>query len=114
MRRRSASVAVTAIIPARNEAAVVAQSIRSLAQQRYAGAFRIVLVDDDSADGTADIARNADPSGRLTVIRAAPLPPGWTGKLWAVSQGVAHAGAPDYLLLTDADIVHPPGESRRR
>ena len=55
---------VTAIIPARNEAAVVAQSIRSLAEQRYAGAFRIVLVDDDSADGTADIARNADASGR--------------------------------------------------
>jgi len=87
---------------------VVAQSIRSLTAQGYAGAFRIVLVDDDSADGTADIARNADTSGRLTVIRAAPLPPGWTGKLWAVSQGVAHAGAPDYLLLTDADIVHPP------
>jgi hopene-associated glycosyltransferase HpnB len=91
---------------------VVAQSIRSLAEQRYAGAFRIVLVDDDSSDGTAGIARDADASGRLTVVRAAPLPPGWTGKLWAVSQGVAHAGAPDYLpdylLLTDADIVHPP------
>jgi hopene-associated glycosyltransferase HpnB len=91
---------------------VVAQSIRSLTEQSYAGAFRIVLVDDDSADGTASIARNADASGRLTVVRAAPLPPGWTGKLWAVSQGVAHAGAPDYrpdyLLLTDADIVHPP------
>jgi hopene-associated glycosyltransferase HpnB len=99
---------VAAIIPARNEAGVVAQSIRSLTEQSYAGAFRIVLVDDDSADGTAGIARNADASGRLTVVRAAPLPPGWTGKLWAVSQGVAHAGAPDYLLLTDADIVHPP------
>jgi hopene-associated glycosyltransferase HpnB len=67
-----------------------------------------VLVDDASADGTADIARQADASGRLTVIRAAPLPAGWTGKLWAVSQGVEQAGAPDYLLLTDADIVHPP------
>jgi hopene-associated glycosyltransferase HpnB len=100
--------AVTAIIPARNESAVVAQAIGSLAEQRYPGAFRIVLVDDDSADGTADIARQADPSGRLAVIRAAPLPPGWTGKLWAVSQGIEHAGMPDYLLLTDADIVHPP------
>ena len=99
---------VTAIIPARNEAAVVAQSIHSLTEQSYAGPFRIVLVDDDSSDGTAGIARNADASGRLTVVRAAPLPPGWTGKLWALSQGVAHAGAPDYLLLTDADIVHPP------
>jgi hopene-associated glycosyltransferase HpnB len=99
---------VSAIIPARNEADVVAQSIHSLANQAYAGEFRIVLVDDDSADGTADIARRADPSGRLTVLRAAPLPAGWTGKLWAVSQGVEQAGAPDYLLLTDADIVHPP------
>jgi hopene-associated glycosyltransferase HpnB len=99
---------VTAIVPARNEAAVIAQSIRSLTEQCYAGAFRIVLVDDDSADGTAGIARKAGASGLLTVIRAAPLPGGWTGKLWAVSQGVAQAGAPDYLLLTDADIVHPP------
>lgn len=96
------------MIPARNEAAVVAQSIRSLAEQSYAGAFRIVLVDDDSADGTADIARKADASGRLTVIRATPLPGGWSGKMWAVAQGVERAGAPDYLLLTDADIVHPP------
>jgi hopene-associated glycosyltransferase HpnB len=99
---------VTAVIPARNEAAVVAQSISSLAGQIYPGEFRVVLVDDDSIDGTADIARRADTSGRLTIIRAAPLPSGWTGKLWAVSQGVEHAGAPDYLLLTDADIVHPP------
>jgi hopene-associated glycosyltransferase HpnB len=100
--------AITAIIPARNEAAVVARSILSLAEQRYAGHFRIVLVDDDSADGTADIARQTAPASLLTVIRAAPLPPGWTGKLWALSQGVEQAGARDYLLLTDADIVHPP------
>jgi hopene-associated glycosyltransferase HpnB len=99
---------VTAVIPARNEADVVAQAIGSLAAQDYPGEFRIVLVDDDSADGTADIARRAVPSGRLTVLRAAPLPPGWTGKLWAVSQGIEQAGTPDYLLLTDADIVHPP------
>jgi len=108
LRHMDPSHSVTAIIPARNEADVVAQSICSLAGQCYAGAFRIVLVDDDSADGTAGIARQADASGRLTVVRGAPLPPGWTGKLWAVSQGVAHAGAADYLLLTDADIVHPP------
>jgi hopene-associated glycosyltransferase HpnB len=96
------------VIPARNEAAVVARSIRSLEQQSYAGAFRIVLVDDDSNDGTAVVARAADVSGRLTVVRAAPLPAGWAGKLWAVSQGVEEAGPADYLLLTDADIVHPP------
>jgi len=87
---------------------VVAQSIRSLTAQNYAGAFRIVLVDDHSTDATADIARRADAASRLTVIRAAPLPPGWTGKLWALSQGIEHVGAPNYLLLTDADIVHPP------
>ncbi len=105
-----ASRPVTAVIPARNEAATVTQCIQSLADQRYAGPFHIVLVDDDSIDSTAEIARKADTSGRLTVTRAAPLPRGWTGKLWALSQGVeyARAGAPDYVLLTDADIVHPP------
>jgi hopene-associated glycosyltransferase HpnB len=67
-----------------------------------------VLVDDDSADRTAAIARESAPYGQLTIIRAQPLPAGWTGKLWAVSQGVEQAGTPEYLLLTDADIVHPP------
>lgn len=104
----SQSHTVTAVIPARDEAAAVAESIGSLAAQRYAGAFHIVLVDDDSGDGTANAAREADGSGRLTALRGAPLPSGWTGKLWAVSQGIERAGSPDYLLLTDADIVHPP------
>lgn len=101
---------IVAVIPARNEAASVARTIRSLAAQKYHGQFRIVLVDDASEDATAEIARAAAPPGLLTVIRGAPLPSGWTGKLWAVAQGVAAAArhAPDFLLLTDADIVHPP------
>ena len=99
---------VTAIVPARDEAETIAQSIGSLLEQDYPGAFRIVLVDDQSADGTADIARALDATGRLSVLSGAPLPEGWTGKLWAVKQGIAHAagGSPDYLWLTDADIVH--------
>src|SRR5690349_17631114 len=101
---------VTAIVPARNEAETIAQSIGSLLSQDYPGAFRIVLVDDQSTDGTAGIARALDRTGRLTVLTGAPLPDGWTGKLWAVKQGIAQAtgGSPDYLWLTDADIVHTP------
>src|SRR5690348_13704329 len=100
---------VTAVIPARNEAPVIGQAVASLAKQNYPGTFRVVVVDDESSDGTADVARQAAGS-IVTVIRAEPLPAGWSGKLWAVSQGIEHAGTPDYLLLTDADIVHPPGE----
>ena len=101
---------VTAVIPARNEAPVVGRAVVSLAAQRYAGRFHIVLVDDASDDGTGDTARSAAPAEMLTVLRGAPLPGGWTGKLWAVSQGVAETDrfSPEYLLLTDADIVHAP------
>ncbi len=106
--------AVVAVIPARNEAEVVGQAIRSLAGQDYGGEFHIVLVDDGSADGTAAAARAAAGDELLTVVRAAPLPDEWTGKLWAVSQGVAEAErrAPEFLLLTDADITHPPSNVR--
>jgi hopene-associated glycosyltransferase HpnB len=102
---------VTAVIPARNESSVVGAAVASLAAQKYSGPFHIVLVDDDSSDDTAEAARRAAPPELLTVIESTPLPSGWTGKLWAVSQGVAEAEqrAPDYLLLTDADIVHPAG-----
>ena len=97
---------VTAVVPARNEALVVARSIASLAAQQYPGEFQTILVDDASQDGTASLARAAVPT--LRVVAARPLPPGWTGKMWAVSEG-ASAATGDYLLLTDADIVHPPG-----
>jgi hopene-associated glycosyltransferase HpnB len=105
---------VTAVVPARNEAETITQSIGSLLKQDYPGLFQIVLVDDQSTDGTAEIARGLDTTGRLTVLTGAPLPDGWTGKLWAVKQGIAHAtgGSPDYLWLTDADIVHTPDNLR--
>ena len=97
---------VTAVVPARNEADVVGRSMTSLAAQRYPGEFHMILVDDASQDGTAGIARQAAPELRVTVAR--PLPPGWTGKMWAIAEGVRAAHPSDYLLLTDADIVHPP------
>ena len=101
---------VVAVIPARNEADVVGRAIESLVRQDYGGEFHIVLVDDSSSDGTADAARAAAGPELLTVVGAAPLPDEWTGKLWAVSQGIAEAErwAPEFLLLTDADITHPP------
>lgn len=94
---------VTAVVPARNEAALVGESIGSLLAQDYPGPFRVILVDDGSEDGTGTA---LPPSPRLTVLRAPARPEGWAGKLWAVAQGVAMAGNPRWLLLTDADIVH--------
>jgi hopene-associated glycosyltransferase HpnB len=101
---------IVAIIPARNEAPSVALAIGSLCTQDYPGPFHIVLVDDGSDDGTAEAARAAAPAGLLTVVQAPPLPSGWSGKLWAVAEGVRCAAihSPALLLLTDADIVHPP------
>jgi hopene-associated glycosyltransferase HpnB len=106
--------AVTAVIPARNEADVIDRTIGSLLAQDYPGEFRIILVDDGSSDRTGDIARGLDTSGRLTVLTGAALPSGWTGKLWAVRQGVEAATTtkPKYLLLTDADIAHAPDNVR--
>jgi len=111
---RPAWPSVTAIVPARDEAETIAQSIRSLLEQDYPGDFSIVLVDDQSTDGTAEIARTLDARGRLTLLSGAPLPEGWTGKLWAVNQGIAHVASrlPDYFWLTDADIVHAPDNLR--
>ncbi len=99
---------VAAVVPARDEADLVAASLGSLLAQDYAGPFRVVLVDDGSGDGTAGIARALPGAARLTVLEGAPRPPGWAGKLWAVHQGLATTDE-DYLLLTDADIVHDPG-----
>jgi hopene-associated glycosyltransferase HpnB len=109
---------VVAVIPARDEAAVVGRAVASLLAQDYDGNFRIVVVDDQSRDGTADAARAAaiavGASDRLTVWPGKPLPPGWTGKLWAMSQGIeaARSMRPDHFLLTDADIVHSAGNLR--
>ena len=104
---------VAAIVPARNEADVIARSIGSLVAQDYPGDFRIVLMDDGSTDGTTAAAPTSD---RLEIRTGAPLAPGWTGKLCAVAQGVDHVSTgdapPDYLLLTDADIAHAPDNLR--
>ncbi len=111
---------VTAIVPARDEAESIARSIGSLLDQDYPGEFAIVLVDDESRDGTSALARTAAASRgkpeRLTILPGKPLQAGWTGKLWAQNQGItqaaAHDPAPRYLLLTDADIVHAPDSFR--
>src|SRR3954451_8292924 len=109
---------VAIVVTARNEAENLAQSVSSLLAQDYP-ALSLVLVDDDSTDGTAEIAhRTAAALGkaeRLTIIKSGALPPRWTGKLWAVKQGIAAAEekfAPKYLMLTDADIVHAPDTAR--
>jgi hypothetical protein len=83
---------VVAVVPARNEADVIRESIGSLLAQDYPGSFRIVLVDDQSSDGTGGLARALD-SDRLTVLSGTPRPSGWTGKLWAMKQGCDHASA---------------------
>ena len=80
---------VAIVVPARDEAEGIAAVITSLLTQDYPGPFRVVLVDDNSTDGTANIARALPGANRLTVIIGAPRPTGWAGKLWAVSQGVA-------------------------
>jgi hopene-associated glycosyltransferase HpnB len=101
---------VMIIIPARDEAEGVGETIASLLQQDYPGAFSIILVDDQSGDGTADVARRAaaGAANKLTVLPGATLPAAWTGKLWAMQQGVERAlqSEPAYLLFTDADIVY--------
>jgi hopene-associated glycosyltransferase HpnB len=109
---------VIAVVPARNEASVIAASITSLLRQDYRGEFEIIMVDDHSTDGTATIARDAAAATadrltvRLVVMSAPNLPDGWTGKLWAMSCGARHADGlpqpPDYLLFTDADISYAP------
>ena len=107
--------AVCAIVPARNEAAVLPTTLRSLLQQDYPGPLTVVLVDDQSTDGTAQIAAKTAQQLQceplLQVIETDPLPPGWSGKLWAVNQGIQQVlqqdcTLPDYFLLSDADICH--------
>ncbi len=110
---------IAVIIPARNEADVIASSVTSLLQQSCAGSIQIFLVDDNSTDATAATARAAAASSRrpdgLTVISGSPLPPGWSGKLWAMQQGTEQALRlqPQFLLFTDADIQHSPDSIAR-
>src|ERR1700733_1984870 len=95
---------VDIVVPARDEEETIAAVIASLVKQDYPGKFRIILVDDNSSDATAERAGRAP---NLRVLRGEPKPIGWAGKMWALSQGV-QAGAAPLILFTDADIVHDP------
>ncbi|POF62804.1 glycosyl transferase [Novacetimonas maltaceti] len=103
---------VCVVVPARDEAPSIQQCVSSLLAQDYPGRLHVIVVDDGSTDGTGKLARRvADPKKRLTVVTGKPRPAGWSGKLWAVSQGVAEAarlcpGNDGFILLTDADITH--------
>ncbi|MBT8447383.1 MAG: glycosyltransferase [Gammaproteobacteria bacterium] len=96
---------ITVLIPARNEAGHIADTLRLVADQGRLGA--VVLVDDQSDDGTGRAARASGVAG-LTVVDGAPPPPGWSGKLWALEQGLAAVTTARVLLL-DADIGMQPG-----
>jgi hopene-associated glycosyltransferase HpnB len=112
--------AVAAVIPARDEADVVAESLGSLLRQNYPGPFTVVLVDDQSRDATAEVARaraaREGAADRLTIVPGRPLSSGWSGKLFAMKQGIEDAerlpNPAAYLLLTDADIAYAPDALR--
>lgn len=112
---------VAALVPARNESEVLRESLSTLLRQNYPGPFQVILIDDHSDDGTADVARQTaidlGQEKRLTVMQSGPLPSGWAGKVWALSEGLqqapAVAPAYEYLLLTDADIAHDAFNLRR-
>ena len=105
---------IVAIIPARNEAEALPKSLPSLLEQNYLGKFSLVLVDDQSTDQTGELAhelaQKMQKIAYVTVISGQPLPLGWTGKLWAMEQGIRYIEEsnykPDYYLFTDADIKH--------
>jgi hopene-associated glycosyltransferase HpnB len=104
---------VAIVIPARNEADMLPLTLPPLFGQTYGGKVGVYLVDDASQDGTGEVARAIALSSKtpLQILQGQPLPPGWTGKLWALNQGIQVATAdlnPDYFLLTDADICHSP------
>ncbi len=115
--RSQAWPSLVAIVPARDEAGCVGESVSSLLQQTYPGQMSVILVDDQSRDQTIaaalDASQNLSTAHRLEICRGAALPAGWTGKLWAQQQGIELAERasqpPDYFLLTDADIVYAPG-----
>jgi hopene-associated glycosyltransferase HpnB len=108
-------------MPARDEAATIARCLRSVLSQDYPGRLDVVVVDDNSHDGTAAVAAEAakaiGASDRLTVLHGQPLPPDWAGKVWAVKQGIDfvhnQGRSPKYLLLTDADIAYAPQALQR-
>lgn len=111
---------IAVIVPARDEAPLIGRTVTALLAQDYPGRYAVVLIDDDSADGTAGIAHAAavaqGPERRLTIARAAPPPRGWNGKLWALATGIERAAetlpGARYFLFSDADIEHHPATLR--
>jgi hopene-associated glycosyltransferase HpnB len=107
--------AVTVVVPARDEAAVLPATLPTLLAQDYPGKLRVILVDDNSSDGTAQVAEKlAAASGQpfqdlIRLVPAGQRPDGWAGKVWAMECGLAAAGQPEYVLFTDADISYAPG-----
>ncbi len=98
---------VTVLIPARNEAAVITRTLAAL--ERQGQGLEVIVVDDESDDGTRELlARYHGPSLRLRVVNGRLRPPGWSGKLWALQQGLEQVRRPRVLLL-DADIELAPG-----
>jgi hopene-associated glycosyltransferase HpnB len=110
---------VTAIVPARNEAATIGSTVASLLEQDYPGRLSIVVIDDDSEDGTAAVARRTveevGARSQVKIDSAGALPPGWTGKLWALNKGITRAvtEAPDFYWFTDGDVAHQADTLRR-
>lgn len=119
---------VAAIVPARDEAAMMPLSLTSLLEQDYPGELRVFVVDDASSDGTAEVAAKiADEvsarggSGReLVIVRSDGPPAGWAGKVAAMDRGLqavagqgGSASRADYVLFTDADIAHSADSVRR-
>jgi hopene-associated glycosyltransferase HpnB len=110
---------IVAVVPARNEAATIGKAVASLVSQEYPGTFFIVVVDDHSEDETVALAKRVSldlgAEEKVRVVAASSLPEGWTGKLWALNEGVASAAAegPAFYWFTDADITHAPDTLRR-
>ena len=110
---------VVAIVPARNEARTISEAVSSLAKQDYPGEFSIIVIDDHSEDGSAALAQQAanefGASQRVKIHVASPLAPGWTGKLWALNEGIQFATnySAEFFWFTDADIEHAPDTLRR-
>jgi hopene-associated glycosyltransferase HpnB len=110
---------IVAVVPARNEAATIGKAVASLVSQEYPGTFFIIVVDDHSEDETVALAKRVSldlgAEQKVRVVAASPLPEGWTGKLWALNEGVASAAAeePAFYWFTDADITHAPDTLRR-
>jgi hopene-associated glycosyltransferase HpnB len=106
---------VVAVVPARNEAEMLPATLPALLGQEYPGTLTVIVVDDRSSDGTAEVAAKLDDGRPLKVIAGTAAPAGWAGKVWAMAQGLGAAGIPaaaganpepaGYVLFTDADIA---------